>query len=236
MSETIRISKVVKEFNIGISTLVEFLKKKGFEVEASPNAKISAEEYKLAQIEFDKEVTLKEESRKVILKVKEKPEAISIDDIKNKKKEDDEEKEIIIKTTQVERPVKVEKTPVAPKKTQIEKEEEKKEKAEKPEEKKEMPAPPPVEEPERVKDTSPESVGKVKIIDKIDLDAINTKTRPDKKKVEKPKKEPKAKKEKAKPEVKPELPPESVVTPEVEMETPKAVEEEPVVIEQNHHW
>jgi translation initiation factor IF-2 len=239
MSETIRINKVVKEFNIGISTLVEFLKKKGFEVEASPNAKISAEEYKLAQIEFDKEVMLKEESKKVILKVKEKPEAISIDDIKNKKKEEEEEEEIIIKTTQVERPVIkiVEKIPVVePKKMPVveaveEKKEEKKE--EKPEEKKEeVPAPVDVVEPP--KDTPPEKVNGVKIIDKIDLDAINTKTRPDKKKVEKAKKETKAKKEKAKPVVEPELPPESVIepaaTPDVP-EQPVEKEPEPVVIE-----
>ncbi|MDR3180779.1 MAG: translation initiation factor IF-2 [Prevotellaceae bacterium] len=229
MSETIRINKVVKEFNIGISTLVEFLKKKGFEVEASPNAKISAEEYRLAQIEFDKEVTLKEESKKVILKVKEKPEAISIEDIKNKKKEEEEEKEIIIKTTQVEWPVTktVEKTPEEPKKTPEIKEE--KEVEEAPEKNKE--ATPQIDVVEPVKETPPETIGKVKIIDKIDLAAINTKTRPDKKKVEKPKKEPKAKKEKAKPEVAPELPPKNVVAPEAEADVPKAAEEAPVVIE-----
>jgi translation initiation factor IF-2 len=233
MSETIRISKVVKEFNIGISTLVEFLKKKGFEVEASPNAKISAEEYRLAQVEFDKEVTLKEESKKVILKVKEKPEAISIDDIKNKKRDEEEEEEIIIKTTQVDRPAikVVEKAPVEPK--QIPTVEEKKpEKEEKPEEKKETPPPPPdVPEEIKEKETPPEKVSKVKIIDKIDLDAINTKTRPDKKKVEKPKKETKAKKAKEKPAVEPELPPEEVIEPVVEVDVPKVIEEEPVIIE-----
>jgi translation initiation factor IF-2 len=234
MSETIRISKVVKEFNIGISTLVEFLKKKGFEVEASPNAKISAEEYKLAQIEFDKEVTLKEESRKVILKVKEKPEAISIEDIKNKKKEEDEEKEIIIKTTQVERPVKVEKAPTEAKPAPITQEKKvEKAKKEEQEEKKDTPPPTPVEEQKQVTATSPETIGKVKIIDKIDLDAINTKTRPDKKKVEKPKKEKetKAKKGKAKPEVEPAPPPETVAEPVAEADVPKVIEEEPVAIE-----
>ena len=226
MSETIRISKVVKEFNIGISTLVEFLKKKGFEVEASPNAKISAEEYKLAQVEFDKEVTLKEESKKVILKVKEKPEAISIDDIKNKRREEEEEEEIIIKTTQVERPaIKVaEKAPVEAKQTQTAEEK-------KPEKKKETPPPPDVPEEIKEKDTPLEKISKVKIIDKIDLDAINTKTRPDKKKIEKPKKETKAKKEKTKPAVEPEHQPEDVIEPAVETDAPKVIEEEPVVIE-----
>ncbi|MFA5444034.1 MAG: translation initiation factor IF-2 [Bacteroidales bacterium] len=67
----IRISKVVKEFNIGIGTLTDFLKKKGLEVDASPNSKISEEAYALVEKEFDKELQLKEESKKIILKVKE---------------------------------------------------------------------------------------------------------------------------------------------------------------------
>ena len=67
----IRISKVVKEFNIGIGTLTEFLKKKGIEVDASPNSKIPEEAYALVEKEFDKELQIKEESKKIILKVKE---------------------------------------------------------------------------------------------------------------------------------------------------------------------
>ncbi len=67
----IRISKVVKEFNIGIGTLTDFLKKKGIEVDASPNSKISEDAYALVEKEFNKELQLKEESKKIILKVKE---------------------------------------------------------------------------------------------------------------------------------------------------------------------
>ncbi len=66
----IRISKVVKEFNIGIGTLTDFLKKKGIEVDPSPNSKISEEAYALVEKEFDKELQLKEQSKKIILKVK----------------------------------------------------------------------------------------------------------------------------------------------------------------------
>ena len=67
----IRISKVVEEFNIGIGTLTDFLKKKGIEVDPSPNSKISQEAYALVEKEFYKELQLKEESKKIILKVKE---------------------------------------------------------------------------------------------------------------------------------------------------------------------
>ena len=69
MSENqgIRISKVVKEFNIGIGTLTEFLKKKGIEVDASPNSKISAEAYALVEKEFDKELLLKLQDKVAVL-------------------------------------------------------------------------------------------------------------------------------------------------------------------------
>ena len=39
----IRISKLLKQFNIGLSDLVEFLRKKGLEIDENPNAKVSDE-------------------------------------------------------------------------------------------------------------------------------------------------------------------------------------------------
>lgn len=62
--EKIRINKVLKEFNIGLGTLVEFLSRKGFEVEANPGAQISGEEYELVKKEYAKEQLIKEEQRK----------------------------------------------------------------------------------------------------------------------------------------------------------------------------
>ncbi|MDR2585758.1 MAG: translation initiation factor IF-2 [Prevotellaceae bacterium] len=75
-NETIRINKVVKELNIGIGTLVEFFKKKGIDVDPSPNSKITTEAYLLAQKEFDKEHLLKEQSKKIIFKIVE-PEVVT---------------------------------------------------------------------------------------------------------------------------------------------------------------
>ena len=69
--ENIRINKVVKDFNIGMGTLVEFLKKKGFEIDATPNAKISPEAFDLVAKEFGKEQIIKEQSKKVAIKIKE---------------------------------------------------------------------------------------------------------------------------------------------------------------------
>lgn len=94
----IRISKVIKEFNIGLGTLTAFLKKKGIEVEESPNAKISAEAYEMVKKEYNKDQKIKEDSRKVPIRPQ---------DITRIKKEEDEipvEKEVFIKTEITERP------------------------------------------------------------------------------------------------------------------------------------
>ncbi|MBL7928588.1 MAG: translation initiation factor IF-2 [Bacteroidia bacterium] len=54
----VRISKVLKEFSIGIDHVIEFLTKKGFTVDKNPNSKIPGEAYALLEQEFagDKEI------------------------------------------------------------------------------------------------------------------------------------------------------------------------------------
>lgn len=44
---TIRLNKVTRDLNVGITTAVEFLQKKGFTVEANPNTKITDEQFEL---------------------------------------------------------------------------------------------------------------------------------------------------------------------------------------------
>lgn len=97
VKENIRINKVLKEFNIGMGTLVEFLRKKGFNIEANPNAKLTGDEYSLVEKEFKKEQIVKEESKKrAITSVK--------DCIEEQEKET---KDIFIKTVvdEIKRPV-----------------------------------------------------------------------------------------------------------------------------------
>ena len=92
---SIRISKVLKEYNIGLNTLREFLGKKGITIEANPNAKLDGDAYALVEKEFKKEQIVKEESKKVAIKVKD------ITQSKEKEQDDDEEepvKEILIKS------------------------------------------------------------------------------------------------------------------------------------------
>ena len=43
----VRLSKAAKEVNRGLSTVVEFLDSKGFEVASSPNTKLTPEMYNL---------------------------------------------------------------------------------------------------------------------------------------------------------------------------------------------
>lgn len=71
---SIRLIKVSKDLNVGISSLVEFLQKKGFTVEANPNTKIDDEQYDLLIIEFgkDKNIKLASERKKESQKEKKK--------------------------------------------------------------------------------------------------------------------------------------------------------------------
>ncbi len=43
----IRLNKVINELNIGLQTIVDFLEKKGYYIEATINDKISDEQYEL---------------------------------------------------------------------------------------------------------------------------------------------------------------------------------------------
>ena len=93
----IRLSKLTKQFNIGLQTLVDFLKEKGAEVEMNPNAKISDSYLPAIETKFGEEQKLKQDSEKVAIKLKE------IIEMGTKKKmpEDDAEtqvKEVIIKS------------------------------------------------------------------------------------------------------------------------------------------
>ncbi|MBI9068952.1 MAG: translation initiation factor IF-2 [Salinivirgaceae bacterium] len=75
-----RLSKIAREFNVGISTIVEFLHKKGIEIDANPNTKIESNAYTLLLKEYSTDIRLKEESAKLELGVNRgKQESISID-------------------------------------------------------------------------------------------------------------------------------------------------------------
>ena len=94
----IRLSKLTKQFNIGLQTLVDFLNEKGAGVDMNPNAKISDSFLPAIESKFGDEQKLKQDSEKVAIKLKE------IIELGSKKKTEEEDqddagvKEIIIKT------------------------------------------------------------------------------------------------------------------------------------------
>lgn len=49
---SVRLIKISKDLNVGINSLVEFLHKKGFEVESNPNTKVDSEQHELLVKEF----------------------------------------------------------------------------------------------------------------------------------------------------------------------------------------
>src|SRR5210317_260677 len=96
-SKATRLSKAAREFNVGIHTIVEYLEKKGIEVDAKPTSKLSPEAYELLLQEFQDEKAVKEESKKMELDTSQHA-SISIEDIgKGPVEEVEAEPEIIIK-------------------------------------------------------------------------------------------------------------------------------------------
>lgn len=63
---TIRLNKVTRDLNVGISTVVEFLQKKGHAIEANPNTKITEEQYAILVKEFSTDKNLRLESERFI--------------------------------------------------------------------------------------------------------------------------------------------------------------------------
>lgn len=104
----IRLSKLAKEFNVGVGTLVEFLHKRGYDVENNPNAKVDQDVVTILEKEFGSELDLKkktEQQKENLKALRDKKKTISIDDIE--KDEDDfsdepSDDEIIIKTNTIE--------------------------------------------------------------------------------------------------------------------------------------
>ncbi|MEI6047614.1 MAG: translation initiation factor IF-2, partial [Bacteroidota bacterium] len=89
-----RLSKAAHEFNVGISTIVEFLHKKGFDLDPSPNTKLPHEAYILLVKEYSTDISVKKESEKLILKdLHRKKESVSIDDFSDKTEIDDSDRD-----------------------------------------------------------------------------------------------------------------------------------------------
>jgi translation initiation factor IF-2 len=156
MAETasIRLSKVLKEFSIGIDHALDFLEKKGIQVEKNPNAKISTEAYELLQKEFQSDKQIKKSAEEitnqkfkkdnVVIEAKTTSEVV-------KEKEQEVEDNLAMDLIRIKKTAAEKETPKAPAK------------AKKTEEK---------PEPEVIK-AKVDKTGP-KIVDKIDLESLET--------------------------------------------------------------
>ena len=205
-----RLNKVAKDFNVGIQTLADYLAKKGHQIDATPNTKISEEQYELLATAFQSERKVKEEADKIELMTSGSNRIVELEP---KKDAEPENEEVIIKNythgkTQAEPEAEPDETPETPEAQEAETEELAEELAEEPAVQQDPNSP-------------------FNVVGKIDLSALNQRMRPDKKKRKKgEKKEPavspaaaaKPKAEsKAKAEPKAEIKPE----PEPVVEAPK---------------
>jgi translation initiation factor IF-2 len=243
-----RLSKAAREFNVGISTIVEFLHKKGFDLDPNPNTKLPHEAYILLVKEYSTDISVKKESEKLILKdLHRKKESVSIGDFSEKGETEESERDddVLVKDssgvkstvdikTEIKKPEvklvgkidlektlkpKVEKV-VPPKEEQVQKPSAAQVEPEKPEKKKQVAEKETVDMTVSVEETKSKSNIDLHIVGKIDLDTIAKETKQVKK--EEPREKPKAT---AKGKVK-----EKDISMEAEVKT--ARKKEPEVIEE----
>ncbi|MBI9057709.1 MAG: translation initiation factor IF-2 [Labilibaculum sp.] len=112
VNKNIRLSKLAREFNVGTSTIVDFLNKKGMPVDSNPNTKVSEEAYNILAKEYSSDLNLKKESEKVNLKTsREKKETVSIENVSEdsepEKSSKEEVAEIVVEKPVAKDPVKV---------------------------------------------------------------------------------------------------------------------------------
>jgi translation initiation factor IF-2 len=203
--------KAVKELNVGIATAVEFLEKKGFSVENKPTTKLSREMYDSLLKEFQGDKIVKEEANQIVIgKIRrDEPEVTEKATEAPRKNVEFENEGILVKnlnaySAPAEKPR--EEAPAAKPKVEA-----------------------PVETPKAENKVEEGTLPGVKIVGKIDLSDLNSKTRPVKKEEAVP-----APAETPAPAPAPVSVPEPVeAAPPVVAETPKEVEkaEAPVAAE-----
>jgi len=171
-----RLSKVAKELNVSVSTIADFLKSKGHVIENNPMAKLPDDLYSLLAQEYKSEKAAKEEAQHVtsVANVRIKKESLTLekDAPKPEVKSIYEEEDLIIKNVEsfsVSEKLEVKIAPAAI------------EPINEVDNKKIDTQPPLVEiNPEKEKEGVKSAI-KFTIVSKIDLEALNSKTKPNKK-------------------------------------------------------
>ena len=181
----LRLSKIARDFGVGVNTVLEFLHKKGIAADDGPNTKIEFDVFQILQKEYSGDIKVKEASEKIELNaMRAKKESIyATDEFSEPQAEPAQKEPEPAKVEFVSTKVDKLQGPNVVGKIDLNKKPEKKPE---PQPKKEQPKPAPEKpkaekvEPELIK-TKVEPVKDVKILGKIELDQLNTKTRPAKK-------------------------------------------------------
>lgn len=164
--KTHRLSRVASELNVSIPTIVDFLSRQGQAIDSNPNTKIEEDQYEILLKQFADDLSLKEKAKQTSLK-RERRETISLQDSKpqtEKAPAEEDEDDLDIERLKTE--LIQERSRVTPPTEEKKAAEEKPQPADK------------EEEP-----TTVDGGGlHLNIVGKIDLDKLNQKTRPDKKK------------------------------------------------------
>ena len=166
----IRLGKAAGELNVGLPTIVEFLVTKGIKIDSNPNTRLEPEHFDLLLKEFAADQSMMEKAKGTSNR-RERRETVTMSDIvtpEEKKviKEEEEEGDAInleeIKRKVIEGAQSDATKIISPKESDISEN----------------------EDSSAIKETN-----KVQIVGKIDLDALNLRSRPEKKPLEDPKKE-----------------------------------------------
>ena len=92
----VRLIQVAKEFKVGLNTIMDFLLKKGINVEGSPNSPVSPEVYAVLEKEFGSNRTITGNERENIReRISLKQTTVTLDE---DRKQDKDDKEVIIKS------------------------------------------------------------------------------------------------------------------------------------------
>ncbi len=93
-TKPVRLSKVAREFNLGMTTVVDFLASKGIEVEAKPNTKLDPETYALVKSNFQGDKETKQKAQRSATGIQERESITLASARKREVKKEEEEPEI----------------------------------------------------------------------------------------------------------------------------------------------
>jgi translation initiation factor IF-2 len=99
-SANMRLAKAAREFNVGVTTIIDFLKKKGFNEDFKPNSKLTPEMVSHLVAEYQSEKLVKEKAHERVLSTDRTPVSLNQEEeVEDPQNDDGDQNELIIKDT-----------------------------------------------------------------------------------------------------------------------------------------